>query len=42
MKIFKMKHKYCGMIITVNGEDKYTVYRKNKLDSKIWIIIGEE
>ena len=38
-KEFTMKHKYCGMIITVLGTDKYAVYKQNSLDSKVWTIV---
>lgn len=39
MKTFTLEHKYCGMLLTVEGWDFWDACKRNGLDSKVWKIV---
>ena len=38
MFIFTLQHKHCGAIKQVEGYDQWDAYKKNNIDSKVWLI----
>lgn len=36
---FTIKHKYCGAITTIEGNDIFDAFKRNNKDPKIWILI---
>jgi hypothetical protein len=38
--IFRIKHKYCGMETTIEGENVYDAFKKANKDFSIWEVVS--